>query len=240
MHPRNVDGSWFEPFAATGRPGEFAAKGFTEASAAIYTHFVPQDLPGLIRLFGGGGKYAAALNRQFELAQPTRFVAPHAQHAGAWVDYDNEPSTAMAHLFNFAGAPWLTQKWVREVQRTAYGDITPEGGYCGDEDQGQLGAVSALMAMGLFDVQGGAALKPTYQITSPVFDRVTIHLNRDYFPGHDFTIITHNNSAENVYIQSAQLNGQPLNRFWFPHSDLVAGGKLELELGPQPSRWAAE
>ena len=240
MHPRNPDGSWIEPFAATGRPGEFTAKGFTEASAAIYTHFVPQDMAGLIRLFGGGEKYCAALNRQFEMAAPTRFVSPHGQHAGAWVDYDNEPSTAMAHLFNFAGQPWLAQKWVREVQLVAYGDTTPNGGYCGDEDQGQLGAVSALMAMGLFDVQGGAAVEPTYQVTSPVFDRVTLHLNRDYFPGQDFIITTHNNSAANVYIQSAKLNGQPLNRFWFPHRDLVAGGTLDLELGPQPSRWAAD
>ena len=201
---------------------------------------MPQNVPDLIQLFGGKEKYAAALNRQFELAAPTRFVAPHAEHAGAWVDYDNEPSTDLAHLFNFAGAPWLTQKWVREVQSVAYGDITPNGGYCGDEDQGQLGAVSALMAMGLFDVEGGAATRPTYQITSPLFDRVTIALNEKYFPGKQFVITTKNNSAANVYIQSANLNGRPLNRFWFPHTNLVNGGTLEINLGPQPSRWAAD
>jgi len=68
---------------------------------------------------------------------------------------------AMAHMFNFAGAPWLTQKWVREVKAQAYGDITPSGGYNGDEeDQGQLGALGVLMAIGLFDVEGGAAIQP--------------------------------------------------------------------------------
>lgn len=238
MRPRNLDGSWLKDFAPVTKPGAFSGKGFTEANSAIYTHAVPQDIAGLIKLFGGREKYIAALNRQFELAAPVNFVTPHGEHGGGWVDYDNEPSTAMAHLFNFAGAPWLTQKWVRAVQSAAYGDITPDGGYCGDEDQGQLGAVSALMAMGLFDVQGGAAVNPTYQITSPVFDRVVIHLNKKYSPGDQFVITAQNNSATNCYIQSAKLNGQPLNQFWFPHRELVNGGKLELDLGPHPSSWA--
>jgi putative alpha-1,2-mannosidase len=142
-------------------------------------------------------------------------------------------------MFNLAGAPWLSQKWVRAVKAQTFGDITPLGGYNGDEDQGQMGAVGVLMAIGLFDVEGGAARNPTYQITSPVFNRVTIRLNKSYFPGETFTIATRNNSALNVYIQSAKLNGRPLNQFWFPHPALVGGGALELELGPQPSRWAA-
>ena len=96
------------------------------------------------------------------------------------------------------------------------------------------------MAIGLFDVEGGAAIQPTYQITSPLFDRITIQLDANYFPGKQFVITTRNNSATNVYIQSARLDGQPLNRWWFPHADLVNGGSLEIELGPQPSRWAAD
>jgi len=240
MHPRNKDGSWLTPFAPIGKPEEFAAKGFCEASAATYTHFVPQDLPGLIQLFGGKEKYAEMLNRQFVLSEPSRFVATHGHHAGSWVDYDNEPSTEMAHLFNFAGAPWLSQKWVRGVQAKAYGDSTPSGGYNGDEDQGQLGSVSALMAMGIFDVQGGSGVNPTYQITSPVFDKVTILLNQKYFKGKSFVISAKNNSASNCYIQSARLNGKPLNQFWFPHTNLANGGRLDLILGPKPSRWAAD
>ena len=159
------------------------------------------------------------------------------KHELEWVDYGNQPSTAMAHLFNFAGAPWLTQKWVRAVKEETFGGITPMDGYNGDEDQGQMGSVSALMAMGLFDVQGGAGLKPTYQITSPVFDRVTIHLDKDYFSGRQFTITTRNNSPENIYIQSAKLNGQPLDQYWIPHTAVVNGGELEVVLGPQPSQW---
>ena len=239
MRPRLKDGSWLRDFAAVGKQGSFAGKGFCEANSAIYTHFVPQDVAGLIRLFGGAEGYVRVLNKQFELAEPARFMVPHGEHGGAWVDYDNQPSTAMAHMFNLAGAPWLSQKWVRAVKAQTFGDITPLGGYNGDEDQGQMGAVGVLMAIGLFDVEGGAARNPTYQITSPVFNRVTIRLNKSYFPGETFTIATRNNSALNVYIQSAKLNGRPLNQFWFPHPALVGGGALELELGPQPSRWAA-
>ena len=240
IRPRNLDGSWLKNFAPVTPAGVFTATGFCEANSAIYTHYVPQDLPGLMQRFGGRAEYVAALNRQFELAAPANFVVPHGEHGSAWVDFDNQPSTAMAHLFNLAGAPWLSQKWVRAVKAQSYGDITPSGGYNGDEDQGQMGALGVLMAIGLFDVEGGAGVKPTYQITSPVFDRVTIRLNQNYFPGPSFTITTHQNSAANLYIQSATLNGQTLNQCWFPHAKLVNGGELELKLGPQPSRWAAD
>ena len=237
MRPRLEDGSRLPNFEPVGPK---AAKGFCEANAAIYTHFVPQDLPGLMRLFGGPQAYVTALNRQFELAGPQHFLAQHGKHELLWVDYDNQPSTAMAHLFNLAGAPWLSQKWVRAVKEQAFGDITPFGGYNGDEDQGQMGALGALMAIGLFDVEGGARVRPTYQITSPIFDRVVIHLNRKYFPGRTFTIIARNNTPQNVYIQSAKLNDRPLEACWFDHADLVKGGKLELELGPEPNKhWGA-
>jgi putative alpha-1,2-mannosidase len=240
MRPRNLDGSWLANFAPVGKKGSFNTPGFCEASSAIYTHAVPQDMPGLMQLFGGREKYSAALNRQFELAEPENFIVPHGEHGGAWVDYDNEPSIEMAHLFNFAGTPWLSQKWVRTVLARALSDITPSGGYNGDEDQGQLGALGVLMAIGLFDIEGGAAVKPTYQITSPIFDRVTIHLRQGYFPGRAFTLKTRNNSPANAYIQSVKLDGRPLNQFWITHTDLVKGGELEIELGPKPSRWAAD
>jgi predicted alpha-1,2-mannosidase len=247
MHPRLKDGTWLPDFmTAKTNNGSFNV-GFCEASFAIYTHYVPQDVPGLIRLFGGPQQYSAALNRQFELAAPVRFLPPRvdgvAQWATTntvWVDYGNEPSMAMAFMFNLAGSPWLSQKWAREVKAQTFGDITPYGGYNDDEDQGQLGSLGVLMAIGLFDVEGGASVHPTYQITSPIFDRVTIHLNRDYFPGDKFVITTRNNSATNVYIQSAKLNGRPLRQVWFSHTDLVKGGELELELGPQPTRWGVD
>ena len=167
MRPRNKDGSWLTPFE---RMGPRAAKGFCEANAAMYTHFVPHDVPGLMRLFAesskpdgapacgsarpdsslagasglytGAEKYVAALDEQFKLAAKNDFVAEHGKHHLVWIDYGNQPSTAMAHMFNLAGAPWLSQKWVRAVKEQTFGDITPYGGYRGDEDQGQMGSVA--------------------------------------------------------------------------------------------------
>lgn len=240
MRPRNQDGSWLADFAPVGKKGSFNMKGFTEANSAIYTHFVPHDMAGLIARCGGAEAYVTRLNRQFEQAVGDNFVVAHGEHGSPWVDYDNQPGTAMAHLFNFAGRPDLSQKWVREVKKRAFGDITPMGGYNGDEDQGQMGALGVLMAIGLFDVTGGASSNASYQITSPLFDRVTIHLNRSYFPGKKFTIVTRNNSPENIYIRSARLDGKPLNRYWFPHASLVRGGRLELELGPEAGGWAKD
>ena len=137
----------------------------------------------------------------------------------------------------------MAQKWVREVKERTFGGATPDLGYRGDEDQGQAGALGVMMAIGLFQVRGGAEVDPVYEITSPIFDRVTIHLDPDYYPGRKFVILTRNNSRENCYIQSAALNGRPLTRPWFYHRDLVQGGTLELVLGPraeqalgQPSR----
>ena len=233
IHPRLKDGSWLPNFEPVGPK---AAKGFCEANAAIYTHYAPHDLPGLMQLFGGPAEYVAALNRQFELATPQKFLAQHGKHELQWVDYDNEPSMAMAHLFNRAGAPWLSQKWVRAVLQEAYGETTPGGGYNGDEDQGQMGALGVLMAVGLFDIEGGAAIHPTYQITSPIFDRTVIHLPETYFPGKTFTIVTRGVAPTNLYLQAAKLNGRPLRQCWFDHGELVRGGTLDLELGPEPNK----
>ena len=103
-------------------------------------------------------------------------------------------------------------------------DITPYGGFGGDEDQGEMGCLNALMAIGLFNVQGGCNAEPIYEITSPVFDRITIHLDPAYHSGGQFVIETEDNGPGDRYIQSAELNGSPLNRPWFYHRDLAAGG----------------
>jgi putative alpha-1,2-mannosidase len=154
-----------------------------------------------------------------------------------WVDYSNQPSLEMAHLFSHAGAPWLSQYWVRRVKEENFADTSPNGGYNGDEDQGQMGSLGVLMAIGLFDIQGGAEVAPRYEITAPLFDRVTIHLDHRYYSGAAVVITTENNHPGNVYIQSATWNGKPLNdRFWITHQEFASGGTLDLRLGPQPNK----
>lgn len=242
MHPRNKDGSWLKDFAPVATGGKsFTTKGFCEATGAIYTHFVPHDPAGLIRLFGGPEKYTEALEAQFERAEPSRFIVPHGEHGAAWIDYENQPSTGMAHMFNFAGKPWLSQKWVRAVRQAIYSDITMQEAYHGDEDQGQMGALGALMAIGLFDERGGAGRRPTWQLTAPVFDRVVIRLGEQYGRGAAFEIVVRNQAPANVYIQSAALNGKPLTACWISNEDLMRGGTLELTLGPEPNTaWGVE
>ncbi len=235
IRPKNADGRWLDPFTPTCQGG--ACPGFVESNSAIYTYFVPHDMPGLIQAIGGPRKFIDKLNRQFEQAAPKRYVTPHGRHAEEWVDYENQPSCHMAHLFTHAGAPWLTQYWVRRVKEESYGGITPFSGYNGDEDQGQMGGIGVLMALGLFDVTGGAGTEPRYQITSPLFDRITIALDPRYYPGKTFTITTRGNQPGNVYIQSARLNGKPLTgRYWITHRELTAGGALDITLGPQPNK----
>ncbi|MBV8251388.1 MAG: GH92 family glycosyl hydrolase [Chitinophaga sp.] len=234
MHPRELDGSWMKDFTPTSKG--FNARGFIESNSAIYTYYVPHNIPDLIQLIGGNEKFAAKLQQQFELAAPNRFVVPHGYHAEGWLDYENQPSLHMAHLFNYCKKPWLTQYWVRRIKEECYGDITPYGGYNGDEDQGQVGALGVLMAIGLFDVEGGAAINPHYEITSPIFDQITIQLDQSYYPGKTFVIKTINNKSGNCYIQSAKLNGKALNDFRFPHDTLAKGGTLEILLGATPNK----
>jgi len=194
----------------------------------------------LIELYGGADQYVKRLNANFEKSESYGFFRSNKTKEGNWTDYGNQPGTGMAHLFSYAGAPWLTQKWVRKV-KAAYCDVTPYGGYRDDEDQGQMGALGVLMAIGLFEVDGGCAEKPFYEITSPLFDKVTIHLDNRYYSGKTFQIITKGNSTDNMYIQNASLNGKKWNKCWFYHEDFIKGGTLELKLGAKPNKkWGVE
>ncbi|MCK5281144.1 MAG: glycoside hydrolase family 92 protein, partial [Cyclobacteriaceae bacterium] len=107
--------------------------------------------------------------------------------------------------------------------------------------QGQMGSWYVMSSIGLFEMDGGASTEPVYEIGSPIFSKITINLDENYYKGKQFVIEAKNTSAKNKYIQSAMLNGKPFNRFWFYHSELVKGGKLVLEMGPEPNeQWGIE
>ncbi|MET0299482.1 MAG: glycoside hydrolase domain-containing protein, partial [Flavitalea sp.] len=143
-------------------------------------------------------------------------------------------------LFNYSGKPWLTQHWSREIMNKYYGS-DPYNGWPGDEDEGQMGSWFVMSSMGLFETDGGASEKPFYEIGSPLFEKVTIHLDEKYYPGKIFTIEAINVSDQNRYIQSATLDGKPLNKPWFYHSELVDGGSLILQMGPRPNEnWGSK
>jgi predicted alpha-1,2-mannosidase len=234
MHPKNLDGTWIKDFVPVSHNKEFNTLGFCESNSLNYSHYVPQDPKGLVELFGGQKKYVARLDSQMIKGEGQRFMVPHGQHGTAYDDFENEPALGIPYMFNFAGRPDLTQKWVHTIEAALFTNITPEDGYHGDEDQGMMGAYSVMMAIGLFDFQGGAALKPTWQVTAPVFDAVKIHLNKDYYKGGAFMIVSSRKNKNDCYIKSATLNGERMKSFWFYHSQLANGGELKLELSDQP------
>lgn len=211
-----------------------SGSGWVEANAWQGTWGVSHDIPGLARLMGGGDTLCSKLNYAFEKAAPSDFVF---DYSGGYISYANQPGCSDAHVFNYAGQPWLTQYWVRKVQQQAYSGITPDEGYGGhDEDEGQMGGVSALMSIGLFNLQGNESINPVYDITSPIFNEITIKLDPKYYIGKAFVIKTYNNDKANYYIQKVVLNGTPLNTFWFTHETFSKGGLLEIWLGPEPNK----
>ena len=231
IRPRGSYAQWLDPF------DPLSASSFPESNAWQHGWFTVHDVMGLANRLGGRKAYADKLGYAFEQSAAAGFI-----QSNGYVNYGNQPSMELAHLFNYVGYPWLTQYWVRQVQKTVYGGpISTINGYGqNDEDQGQMGSLSALMAIGLFEVTGGSLPRPVYDITSPIFDEVTINLNPDYYPGRTFRIITHDNSAANSYIQHATLNGQELDNAWLYHDQLASGGTLELWMGDQPNTgWGA-
>jgi predicted alpha-1,2-mannosidase len=230
VRPKYAGGPWLADFVpvvkAVGKEDNFGGKDYVEGNAWQFTWFVPHDLPGLIGLMGLD-EFNRRLDEGFELSRPN-FV-------GQFVNHSNQPNMQAAYLFNYSGKPWLTQKWVREIVDHYYG-TGPIDGYPGDEDQGQMGAWYVMSAIGLFQMDGGASVKPFYEIGSPVFEKITIQLDQTYYTGAQFVIEAKNVSAENRFIQSAMLNGKPLDAFWFYHADLVNSGSLVLEMGPEPNK----
>lgn len=220
---KHRDGSWvadFDPFRF-GTTGGWNGPGYMEGNAWQFTFFVPHDVPGLVGLLG-----RSLFNQRLEEG----FAKGH-------VDLGNQPNMQAPFLFNYSGKPWLTQKYSRYVLDTFY-NTSPLQGWVGEEDEGQLSALYVLMAMGLFQMDGGVATDPYYDLSSPIFDRVVLHLDKTYYGGNTFTIETINNAPGNVYIQSAVLNGKPLNQPRLYHRDLVKGGTLTIVLGNKPNeRW---
>ncbi len=190
--------------------------GWTEGNQWVYTFAVLQDLPGLIRLMGGKDVYNALLDQHFS--------RNHNIHK-------NEPSHHYGYLYDYSGEPWKTQAKVHEIANAEYADLP--AGLDGDDDCGQMSAWYLFTALGFYPVTPASG---DYMIGSPLFSSMSLNLAN----GKRFTVVAHGNSPRNVYIQSATLNGAPLNKPVITYEDIVGGGTLALEMGPEPSRWAAD
>jgi len=209
---RHADGS----FIKGSNPFGFA-KYTTEGAPCHYTWYVPHHQRGLMKAMGGREQYAAKLDSMFT-------------HGRYW--HGNEPCHQVAWLFNYAGEPWKTQQAVRHVLQTEY--LPVPGGLSGNDDAGQMSAWYVFGALGFYPV---CPATPYYALGSPVFPRAEIAVGN----GRTFIIEANGVSPENIYIQSATLNGKPYNKCYLTHSDLTAGGKLTLQMGPRPNTaWGTE
>ena len=139
----------------------------------------------------------------------------------------NEPSLHIPYLYDYAGAPWKTQKRIRQLLRTWFRDDLM--GVPGDEDGGGMTSFVVWSCLGLYPVTPGSA---EYAIGSPVFPEAKVHLPG----GKTFEIVAKGASEDNKYIQSATLNGEPLTRPFLSHDDVVKGGKLVFVMGDQPNK----
>ncbi|MEI3798309.1 MULTISPECIES: GH92 family glycosyl hydrolase [unclassified Chitinophaga] len=221
FRPRNDDGTW-QPWPEQGRMQQ--GYGTIESSPYQQGWFVPHDVPGMVALMGGKEKVLADLTTFFDKVPQNMMWNDYYNHA-------NEPVHHVPFLFNRLGAPWLTQQWTREICARAYHNSVE--GLVGNEDVGQMSAWYVLAASGLHPVCPGST---RYEITSPVFDNITIALDPAYAKGKTFTISARNNTPANRYIQRAWLNGKPYQHCYINHADITAGGTLVLEMGNQPAQ----
>ncbi|MGO8785894.1 MAG: GH92 family glycosyl hydrolase [Terriglobia bacterium] len=232
MAPRTADGKWVEGFDPKLGGGQGGRDYFTEVDGWVYSFHVQHDVAGLIQLMGGREKFAQRLDALFEEPFGTSkfsFLAqfPDATGSMGLDPQGDEPGFHIPYLYNYAGEPWMTQRRVREMMKIWY--TSGLMGIPGDEDWGATSSWYVFSAVGFYPVCPGS---PTYNIGSPIFNEAKITLEN----GRTFTIRAVNQSAHNKYIQSATLNGRPLDKPWFSHSDIAEGGTLVLELGPRPNK----
>jgi predicted alpha-1,2-mannosidase len=231
MRGKNKDGSWSTPFS----PFKWG-DAFTEGNSWHYTWGVFHDIQGLIDLMGGKAEFVKMLDSVFVMPPVYDYsyygeviheiremqIAGMGQYA-----HGNQPIQHMLYLYNYAGEPWKCQYWVREAMKKLY-HATPDG-YCGDEDNGQTSAWYVFSALGFYSVCPASG---EYVLGTPLFRKAVLHLEN----GKDFVISAPDNSAANVYVRDASLNGVPYMKNFIDHSAILAGGEFKLTMGAEPNK----
>ncbi len=233
MRPKDKNGKFVDNF----NPYE-PWRGFQEGNAVQYTFYVPHDAEELVKTIGDV-RFVERLDSVFTIAQ--QFIFGGGKNINAFsgletvYNHGNQPCLHIPWMFNYTSRPSLTQKWVRAILDEFYGTEGIHGyGYGQDEDQGQLGAWYVISALGMFDVKGLSGAEPSFGLGSPIFDKIVIKLNPDYYSGKQIEITTNDNADGNIYAQSYMLDGKPYIQRFIPFSTLVKGAKLNVQLGSQP------
>ena len=232
FHPKDKDGNFIEPLDYSFSGGMGAREYYGENNAWVYRWDVQQDIPGLITLMGGPDAFMKKLDETFSTPlgrSKYEFYAMLPDHTGNVGQFSmaNEPSLHIPYLYDYAGAPWKTQKRIRQLLRTWFRDDLM--GVPGDEDGGGMTSFVVWSCLGLYPVTPGSA---EYAVGSPVFPEAVVNLPG----GKTFEIVAKGASEDNKYIQSATLNGKPLTRPFLSHDELAKGGKLVFVMGNQPNK----
>jgi predicted alpha-1,2-mannosidase len=217
---KTTDGEWKEPFD----PGDFADD-YTEANAWHYRFHVPHDAAGLAEAFGSAEAMIEAMDETFGLA--SGYDDQDLPNLYYW--QGNEPSIHAVWMFAELGRPDLAQKWSRWILDETYS--TDAGGLAGNDDCGTLSAWYVFAALGFYPLMA----TDVYLVGSPVYEQAVLRL-----PAGDLTVTAQGAGADNVYVQSVELNGVALDEPWFRHADIADGGTLAFVMGPQPSSWGVE
>jgi predicted alpha-1,2-mannosidase len=231
MRGRNKDGTFQSPF----NPVKWG-DAFTEGNSWHYTWSVFHDPQGLIDLMGGQKKFVQMLDSVF-IMPPTfddsyygfpihEIREMQIMNMGQYA-HGNQPIQHMIYLYNYAGEPWKTQYWAREVMDKLY-SAAPDG-YCGDEDNGQTSAWYVFSALGFYPVCPGSG---EYVIGSPLFPKVTIHLEN----GNKIEINAPNNTHFRRYISEMKLNGNTHTKNYFTHEELMKGAKIDIKMSETPNK----
>jgi predicted alpha-1,2-mannosidase len=237
---RKPDGDWHPP--ASGFDPRIWGGDYTEANAWTFAFTAPHDGAGLASLFGGEAALAQRLDTFFSTPETAekQFSGSYGNIIHEMTEardvrmgmyaHSNQPSHHIPWMYVAAGQPWKTQRITRDVMRRLYLGSEIGQGYPGDEDNGEMSAWYLFGMLGLYPLRMGS---PEYVIGSPAFERARVDLGN----GHTLTVIAHNNSADNVYVQSLKVNGQPWNKAWIRHEDIAGGATLEFVMGNTPSAW---
>ncbi|NJK93652.1 MAG: glycoside hydrolase family 92 protein, partial [Bacteroidales bacterium] len=222
MNGRLANGTFrpvLNPYASSHRSDDFC-----EGTAWQWTFFVPHDIDGLVELFGSKEEFAKKLDSLFTVSSNIQGQSVSGDISGMIGQYahGNEPSHHIAYIYNKIGQPWKAQKYVNHILTKLYSN-TPDG-LCGQDDTGQMSAWYIFSAMGFYPLDPVAQI---YEIGSPLFPEVSMKIGN----GKIFKVIALNHSSENIYVQSAKLNGNFLNRSFITFDDIRDGGVLEFRMG---------
>ena len=212
----------FSPFKSIHEWGDY-----TEGNAWQYTWLVPEDVEGLIRLFGGDKPFITKLDSLF-VVQGDMGKEASSDISGLIGQYahGNEPSHHITYLYAYAGQQWKTAEKNRYIQQTLYTD-KPDG-LSGNEDCGQMSAWYIFSSIGFYQVNPANGI---FVFGSPLFDSITMKLPDN----KQFKVKALNNNEKNIYIQSVKLNGKPYTHSYITYKDIMQGGVLEFTMGPQPN-----